>query len=30
MGVEPSGEGIYSCHSHHANLFEGIEDSGIR
>ena len=30
MGVELSGEGIYSCHLHNAKLFERIEHSGTR
>ena len=29
-GVEHSGEGIFSCRSHNANLFERIEHFGIR
>ena len=30
MGVEHSGEGIYSCRLHNAKLFERIEHSGIQ
>ena len=30
MGVEHSREGIYSCRSDNAKLFERIELSGIR
>ena len=30
MRVEHSGEGIFACRSHNANLFERIEHSGIQ